>query len=154
VTTVSLDASTILAWAKKERGWRTIDGFLRDPKGARLVLPGTALTEVITVLRLQPGATTMTHQAIATSVLGQGIDLETMSEQDHVRAAELIEISRANAGPPVKAGGPPSTLSLSDASIIAVSERLEANVLTGDQHWADLSEDGHLKVKAILFPRS
>lgn len=63
------------------------------------------------------------------------------------RAAELIEVSRANPGPNGE------TLSPSDASIIAVAERLGSNVLTGDQHWADLSAGGHLQVKAILFPR-
>ncbi len=152
MTTVSLDASTILAWAKKERGWNAIDELLRNPRGAQLVLPGTALTEVVTVLRGRSDA--LSHRDIATNVLGQGIDLETMTEGDHVRAAELIEISRANPSPPTRPDGREATLSLSDASIIAVSERLGANVLTGDQHWADLAEAGHLKVKAILFPRS
>ena len=148
MTTVALDASTILAWAKKERGWRAIDRLLRVPPGqARLALPGTALTEVITTLRRRATSPQLSHQAIATHVLGQGIDLELMTEQDHVRAAELREISFASPG----ANG--ETLSLSDASIIAVSERLGANVLTGDTYWTRLSEAGHLKVKAILFPR-
>lgn len=146
--TVALDASTILAWAKKERGWQAIDNLLRTPPGqARLALPGTALTEIIAVLRNRPTGGQLSHQAIATNILGQGIDLETMTEEDHVRAAELLEISRANPG----AGG--ESLSLSDASIIAVSERLGANVLTGDTYWNEISEAGHLKVKAVLFPR-
>ena len=148
MTTVALDASTILAWAKKERGWQAIDRLLRTaPARARFALPGTALTEVITVLRHRSTGQQLSHQAIATSVLGQGIDLELMTEQDHVRAAELREISFANPGPDSE------TLSLSDASIIAVSERLEANVLTGDTYWSKLSEAGHLRIQAILFPR-
>lgn len=146
--TVALDASTIVAWAKKERGWQAIDNLLRTPPGqARLALPGTALTEIITVLRSRPTGGQLSHQAIATNILGQGLDLETMTEEDHVRAAELLEISRAHPG----AGG--ESLSLSDASIIAVSERLGANVLTGDTYWSEISEAGHLKVKVVLFPR-
>lgn len=148
MTTVALDASTILAWAKKERGWQGIDRLFRTPPGrARLALPGTALTEVITTLRHRATGRQLSHQAIATSVLGQGIDLELMTEQDHVRAAELLEISYANTGPHGE------TLSLSDASIISVCERLEANVLTGDVYWTKLAEAGHFKVRAILFPR-
>lgn len=149
-TTIVIDASTVLAWARKERGWQGIDKVFRTPPhGARLALPGTALTETITILRGRPSnATTgLSHQDIATSVLGQGLDLELMTEADHIRAAELIEVSRANPGPNGE------TLSLSDASIIAVAERLGANVLTGDVHWADLSDGGHLEVRAILFPR-
>ena len=150
MTTIAIDASTVLAWARKERGWQGIDKVFRTPpRGARLALPGTALTETIAILRSRPNNATkgLSHQAIATSVLGQGLDLELMTEADHIRAAELIEISRANPGPNGE------MLSLSDASIIAVAERLDSNVLTGDQHWADLSEGGHLRVKAILFPR-
>ena len=145
---IALDASTILAWAKKERGWQGIDRRFRTPPGQfRLALPGTALTEVITTLRHRTTGQQLSHQAIATSVLGQGIDLELMTEQDHVRAAELREISFATPG------SDGETLSLSDVSIIAVSERLGANVLTGDTYWSKLSEAGHLKIKAILFPR-
>ena len=150
MTTVAIDASTVLAWARKESGWQGIEKVFRTPpRGARLALPGTALTETITILRSRPNNATkgLSHQAIATSVFGQGLDLELMAEADHVRAAELIEVSRANPGPNGE------TLSLSDASIIAVAERLGSSVLTGDEHWADLSEGGHLRVKAILFPR-
>lgn len=150
MTAIAIDASTVLAWARKERGWQGIDKVFRTPpRGARLALPGTALTETIAILRSRPNNATkgLSHQAIATSVLGQGLDLELMAEADHVRAAELIEVSRANPGPNGE------TLSLSDASIIAVAERLGSNVLTGDEHWAALSEGGHLRVKAILFPR-
>lgn len=150
MTSIAIDASTVLAWARKERGWRGIDKVFRTPpNGARLALTGTALTEVITVLRGRPnnGTKDLTHQAIATVVLGQGLELELMTEADHVRAAELIEVSRTHPGPDGE------TLSLSDASIIAVAERLGSNVLTGDHHWADLCDDGHLKIKAILFPR-
>lgn len=148
MTTVALDASTVLAWARKERGWQAIDNLLRTPPGqARLALPGTALTEIITVLRNRATGGQLPHRVIAANILGQGIELETMTEEDHVRAAELLEISRANPG----ADG--ESLSLSDASILAVSERLEANVVTGDTYWSKLSEAGHLKVKAVLFPR-
>ncbi len=150
MTTIAVDASTVLAWARKERGWQGIDKVFRTPpRGARLALPGTALSEVITILRNRPNNATrgLSHQSIATSILGQGLEVELMTEADHVRAAELIEVSRANSGP----GG--ETLSLSDASIIAVAERLGSSVVTGDKHWADLSDDGHLKVKAVLFHR-
>lgn len=149
MTVIALDASTIIAWAKRERGWQGIDKVFRTPPGqARLALPGTALTEVIAVLRARGRGDQPSHQAIATSVLGQGIDLETMTEADHVRAAELLEVSRAAPGQKGE------TLSLSDASIIAVAERLGANVLTGDTYWSRLSDAGHLRVKAIVFPRS
>jgi len=148
VKTVALDASTIVAWVRKERGWQAIDHLLRrPPEQARLALPGTALTEIVFVLRSRPVGGQLSHRDIATNILGQGIDVETMVEEDHVRAAELLEISRANPG----GGG--ETLSLSDASILAVSERLGANVLTGDTYWSKLSEAGHVKVRAVLFPR-
>jgi len=150
VTRICLDASTVIAWAKQEKGWEAIDRLLRRP-GVQFLLPGTALTEVVDVL--QRGGNTLSAPDIAASVLGQGIVVELLCEADHVHAAELLAISREHPDPPSRPHGPPATLSLSDASILAVAARLDVKALTGDEHWANLSAQGLVDVEAVLFPR-
>ena len=74
-----------------------------------------------------------------------------MSDLDSlVRAAELIEISHNNPGPPPPHSDRDATLSLGDALILAVTERLGCMVLTRDGYWRWMVNEGHLKVQVAI----
>jgi PIN domain nuclease of toxin-antitoxin system len=67
-----------------------------------------------------------------------------------VRAARLLEVSAANPGLH-PATGEVLTLSLGDALILAVTERLGVKVLTGDRYWSQLTEQGHTSAVVVQF---
>lgn len=126
---VVLDASAVVAWAQHERpGWETIDKLLDVA-----IVPASALTE--SLYRLQQLGHRLSLQDMRQALLDLGVRVEPFTDQDTVRAAELIFASRRESSM--------SSLSLGDGMCLAVAERLQLTVTGGDQHWAtcDLTVD-------------
>jgi PIN domain nuclease of toxin-antitoxin system len=140
VTTFSLDSSALVAWILQEvPRWRAIDALLSAPT-ADPVLPAPGLTEVIETARRRGNASPST--LIANAVAAKGVRTELLAQTDLVRAAELIEMSKQHPGAPHPTTGRPVTLSLGDALILAVVERLGIPVDTLDKYCADFSAAG------------
>lgn len=118
---VVLDASAIVAWVLKERGWQTVDRLLEVA-----VAPASVLVE--TLYRVRERGHRLPSSQLHDDLLGLGIQVEPVTDADTVRAAELISDSRAADGD--------KSLSLGDGLCLAVAERLDLTVTGGDQHWS------------------
>lgn len=117
----------MVAWVLNERGGTTIDKLLHVA-----VAPASAMTE--TLYRARERGSIMSARDLYDSLTGLGIQIEPVTPEDAVRAAELIEASRRARQRPQD-----STLSLGDGLCIAVAERLKLVITGGDDHWATLS---------------
>lgn len=138
------DSSTIVIYLTQERPfWKAIDRTLNHPD-IEPILAGPALTEIIATTRRK--GNTSSGQRIWEALSAVGLDVEPPTADDLIRAAELIELSEANPGPP-SSRGPSATLSLGDALILAVAERLDCAVVTNDTYWAWMVEEGLLGVQ-------
>ncbi|MGH8870008.1 MAG: PIN domain-containing protein [Actinomycetes bacterium] len=144
----ALDSSSVLTWVLQEPRWQAVDAMLRA-EDAEPVLPGPALTEVIHIARRKGNASS--GPKIAAVLTGQGFAVEHPVDADLVRAAELLEVSAANPGEQRRSGQPPPTLSLGDALILAVVERLGCPVVTRDGYWSWFAEQGLTPVKVVAF---
>lgn len=139
MTQFALDSSAMVAWILQEAGrWQGVDALLNAP-GGRPVLPGPALTECIVVAR-RSGNTSSPEQ-IATTLSAIGVRVEPPLEADLLRAAQLLESSARCPGRHPRTGEQ-LTLSLGDALILAVTERLGIKVLTKDRYWAQFADAG------------
>lgn len=118
---VALDASALLAWVLRERGQDTVDKIL-----AFAVVPSTAMVE--TLYRARERGHGQSSAQLHADLLALGLTVESVTDADTVRAAELIATSKAGPGP--------GSLSLGDGLCIAVAERLELPVTGGDGYWA------------------
>lgn len=147
VKQLSLDSSVVCTLLLQERGWQAVLRTLErsDVEG---ILPGPALTEAIWVTRRKKNQSTPTQ--IAQALTAMGLRVEHPTDDDLVRAAELIEISDGNPGPPPPHSDRDATLSLGDALILAVTERLGCMVLTRDGYWKWMVDEGHLKVRVVV----
>jgi PIN domain nuclease of toxin-antitoxin system len=146
VSTFALDSSAMLAWVLQETPrWRAVDRLITTA-GADPVLPGPALTEVICAARRHGNVSS--PQQIATTLKAMGVRVEDLTEVDLIRAAELLETSRAHpAVHPVKAT--PVILSLGDALILSVVERLGVHVVTKDRYWQEFMAAGHTSARVL-----
>jgi predicted nucleic acid-binding protein len=131
----------------QERGWQAIYHALQRPE-VEGILPGPALTESIRVSRRKGNASR--PRQIAEALAALGLRVEHPTESDLVRAAELIEISEDNPGPPPPHSGQEATLSLGDALILAVTERLGCMVLTRDRYWKWMVDARHLDIRIAI----
>jgi hypothetical protein len=131
----------------QERGWQAILNTLERPD-VDGILPGPALTEAIWVARRKQNQSAPTQ--IAQALAAMGLRVEHPTDGDLVRAAELIEISDNNPGPPPPHSNRDATLSLGNALILAVTERLGCMVLTRDGCWKWMVNEGHLKVQVAI----
>lgn len=119
---VVLDASAVVAWAQKERGAETVDKLLSVS-----VVPASALTEALH--RLQELGHRLSLTDMREALLDLGVRVEPFTDEDTVRAAELITASR-------KASSPTGSLSLGDGQCLAVAERPRLTLTGRDQHWS------------------
>jgi ribonuclease VapC len=126
---VVLDASAVLAWILRERGWQTVDALLPFS-----VVPAPAMVEVL--YRAQERGHRLSPRQLHDDLVSLGIVVEPLTDADSVRAAELIGASRD-----ARTERDPQCLSLGDGLCLAVAECLGLTVTGGDQHWAscDLS---------------
>jgi PIN domain nuclease of toxin-antitoxin system len=138
---IALDSSTVLTWILQEQRWQAINTVLARPD-AEFVLPGPALTEVVTIARDK--GNTSTGEQILLALTGQGIAVAHVEDSAVLlRAAELQESSRAD--PYTRPRDPerrPLTLSLGDSLILATCEAHGWPVITGDRAWKWHAERG------------
>ena len=120
---VALDASALLAWVLNERGADTVNQLLPFA-----VAPSSVMVE--TLYRAQERGHGMSCSELHASLLAVGLSVEPVTDEDTVRAAELIAASKRAAGP--------GSLSLGDGLCIAVAERLNLTLTGGDQYWAQV----------------
>lgn len=142
-----LDSSVVCTILLQERGWQAITAALERPE-VEGILPGPALTESISVARRKGNQSPPAQ--ISHALAAAGLRVEHPTDDDLVRAAELIEISHNNPGPPPPHSDRDATLSLGDALILAVTERLGCMVLTRDSYWKWMVDEGHLKVQVAI----
>lgn len=121
----------------QERGWQAIQNVLQNP-AVDPILAGPTLTEVITVARRKGNQSSGKQLRGALSALG--VRVEHTADGDLIRAAELIELSEANPGPNS------ATLSLGDALILSVGERLDCPVITRDTYWKWMVTNGLIAI--------
>jgi len=139
VRTIALDSSAVVAWITQSHPWQQIQQLMDRPD-VDIVLPGPTLTESIYIAR-QRGNVTAAPQ-IAATLATEGCRIELSAVADLVRAAQLHEISQLDPGLHARTGQP-CTLSLGDALILAVVERVGCPVVTRDRYWADFARGGH-----------
>lgn len=146
---ISLDSSAAIKWVIQEQGWQAIDRVMHHDN-TDCVLAGPALTEVI--FRSRARGNMSSPQQISTALSAQGVRVEPADELDLMRAAALLEISAQHPGPSKSVDGSGSTLSLGDALILAVSEKMGAKVLTGDRYWGWMVDQGLLTLEVHSIP--
>ena len=138
-TTVALGSSAVVAWITQSPGWIQVQRLIDHPE-VELVLPGVVLAGSIYVSREKGNVTSPTQIAATLSAVGMAVEPPTAG--DLVRAGELVEASRARPGPVNPLTGKEATLSLGDAVILAVTERLGCPVVTRDRYWSIASAAG------------
>ena len=124
VRKVVLDASAALAWVLHERGAATVDKLL--PVG---VVPASVMVE--TLYRAQERGHRQSCQELHDDLLAMGLTVEPVTDEDTVRAAELVAVSRREARE--------GSLSLGDGLCIAVAERLGLTMTGNDKYWEDVA---------------
>lgn len=142
-----LDSSVVCTLVLQEHGWQAVNHLLQRPQ-VRAYLPGPVLTETITVVRRKGNASSAGQ--LYDALMALGLQVEHPIDSDLLRAAELIEISIDNPGPPAGRGDRPSTLSLGDALILAVTERLGCKVLTRDTSWKWMVDEKLIDVGVVV----
>lgn len=88
-----------------------------------------------------------TGTLIAATLRANGMRVEQSIESDLLKAAELFEISKENPGPINSKTNFSAALSLGDAIILAVTERLNVPIVTRESYWNWLADQGLLRVK-------
>lgn len=146
---VSYDSSALLTLILQERDWQAVEGLL-NKTGVEHYIPTPALTEI--VVRARERGNQSSPGELLKFFETYGVTFVDLTPQDALRASELIETSRARPGQHWKTGDP-LTLSLGDALILAVSERVADNVLSKDSYWTTLGDLGVLNVKVISLVR-
>jgi PIN domain nuclease of toxin-antitoxin system len=126
-------ASPLLAWILQTSGqWQRVQRLLTS--GADCVMPASALIETISIARER--GNTAPPAALRAALLGQGLRVEPIIDEDVEWAAAVISDSRQNpARWTTESGQRAATLSLGDALTLATAQRLGAHTVTFDPAW-------------------
>lgn len=130
---VVVDASAVLALVLRQKAAPVVAQVL-----PHAVLPTPNMTEVL--YRAIERGYQNTPQVLHDLLLDTGLQVEALTDDDTVRAAELIAESRS------RKSDDDRSLSLGDGLCIAVAERLHLPVTGGDTHWETLD------LKTKFFP--
>lgn len=144
MTQIALDSSTVVTWVLQERRWQVVDALL-NTADSDFVLPGPALTEIVWIARKKGNVST--GDTIAATLRAHGMMVEHCVAADLLRAAELLEISNKNPGPTNPRTNLLAALSLGDATILAITERLNCPIVTRDLYWSWLAAQQLIKVR-------
>ena len=139
-----LDSSAVVILLRQEEGWERIRDLLARTD-LDTVLPGPVLAESIRTARRRGLSTN--PQQIASALLASGARVEVETTSDLVRAAMLLELSDTHPGGINPHSGEQRTLSLGDALILAITERLQCEVMTRDRYWDWMVDHDLLKVQ-------
>jgi len=130
---VVLDASAVVEWLLARRDKDVIDRLMPFS-----VIPAPALTEALYTVSLKNHG--LPAAELFNTLMVAGTQIEGVTDEDAIRAAELIAMSRRSS---TSAG----SLSLGDGLNIAVAERLGLPIIGGDQYWETLD----LRVEYLPF---
>jgi PIN domain nuclease of toxin-antitoxin system len=147
VTRLALDSSALVTLLLQEQGWKAI-GHVIGRADVHAVMPGPVLTETVLVARRKGNVSTAEQLAQALAALG--LVVVHPEDADLLRAADLLELSAANPGPPSQMTGKPGLLSLGDALILAVTERLGCSVITRDTYWKWMFAQSLIAVNVVV----
>jgi predicted nucleic acid-binding protein len=136
--TVGLDTSGVIRWLIQEQNWQRIQTLMDH--GVDLVLPGPVLSEVINIAHSRGNVSSVAQ--LRAALVAAGMRVEAATEDDMARAGELLITSRSK--PETGRAGVVHTLSLGDALILAVAERLGCIMITGDRYWRWMHQRGDL----------
>jgi predicted nucleic acid-binding protein len=142
VSVVCLDTSVLATWVLQERSWQVVDRLL-GRADVETVLPGPVLTELVELVRRKGNQAT--GPEIRDTLVSIGARVEHPTDEDLLRAADLMEIAKAHPG----ARG--ETLSPGDALVLAITERLGVSVVTRDSYWHLFASDGHTAVNVVTL---
>lgn len=131
---VVVDASAVLAFVLQQGAAKTVAEVL-----PYAVIGAPNMTEVL--YRAQERGYRNTADVLYSTLLETGLEVEPFTEDDCVRAAELIAMSRST-----RRNDEDPTLSLGDGLCLALAERLNLPVTGGDLHWSTLD------LKTQFFP--
>ncbi|HET7326818.1 MAG TPA: PIN domain-containing protein [Nocardioidaceae bacterium] len=141
MTEAIFDSSAVVTMLLQERGWQAIHNVLNNP-ALDAVLAGPALTEVISVARRKGNQSS--GEQVWETLSALGLRVEHPNEDDLIRAAALIELSEANPGPN------DATLSLGDALILSIGDRLSCAVVTRDTYWKWMADQGLITINVYV----
>lgn len=127
-TPVVLDSSAVLAWVFREKGADFVDELLPEA-----TMSAANFAEVTTVC-LRRGYLNPPEQ-LQQDLTALGLNVEPTTVDQAVRAGKLIHESSLHRQ---HYGG--RTLALGDALCIALGERLNCPLVTGDTLWKDLED--------------
>ncbi|MGR6998841.1 PIN domain-containing protein [Yinghuangia aomiensis] len=123
-----LDSSAVLAWLFQEKGADIVEKVI--PVG---IITSVNYAEV--ALHASERGHRQPAADLRTDLEALGLEITTeFTAADAVRAGELIAASRRE-----KHLHEGRTLALADAAALAVAERLQLDVVTGDRLWLDLA---------------
>ena len=130
---VVLDASAVVEWLLARRDKDVIDRLMPFS-----IIPAPALTEALYAVSLKNHR--LPAAELFNTLMVAGTQIEGVTDEDAIRAAELIALSRSSS----RSAG---SLSLGDGLNIAVAERLQLPITGGDQYWETLD----LRVRYLPF---
>ena len=130
---VVLDASAVVEWLLARSDKDVIDRLMPFS-----IIPVPSLTEALYVGSLARHQ--FPESELYNTLMVAGAQVEGVSDEDAIRAAELIAMSR-------RSSNTAGSLSLGDGLTIAVAERLELPITGGDQYWETLD----LRVRYLPF---
>lgn len=142
MSAVCFDTSVLATWVLQEPQWQVVDKLLARAD-VEPVMPGPVLTELVELVR-RKGNASSGHE-VRDTLLSFGARIEHPLDDDLLRAAALLEAAKTHPGP----GG--ETLSLGDALVLAVTERLGVGVVTRDAYWHLLAADGCTTAQVVTF---
>ena len=121
---VVLDASAVVEWLLAREDKEVIDRLM-----AFSIIPVPSLTEALYIGSLAGHG--LTEAELYNTLMVTGAQVEGVSDEDAIRAAELIAATR-------RSSSTQGRLSLGDGLTIAAAERLELPITGGDQYWETL----------------
>jgi PIN domain nuclease of toxin-antitoxin system len=144
---LAFDTSTLVTFLIQERGWQAIHRVI-NRNDVEALMPGPVLTETVQIARRKGNTSSgaQIHQALT----ALGLTSVHPIDADLLRAAELLELSAVNPGPPHHRTGQRGTLSLGDALILATTERLGVPIITRDGHWKWMADQALIPTQVVI----
>ena len=130
---ILLDASALVVLILKQKGWPAVENILQTGKAVATV---TGLAEAFNLCRIRK--TGLSRTGIWSDLESLGLAIEPLKAEDAVEIAFLQEYAEKE----TKKLNHSGSLSLGDASCLAVAKRLGAVVVASDGFWDLLTIEG------------
>ena len=122
-----LDASALVAVLFQETGHDVVETILDSGRAATTSI---ALAEALNVARRKEHE--LDASTLRTVFAMKGLSVAPVIEADSIATATILAVADRNRAPR-------ASISLADATCLAVARRLDVPVVTGDRQWTDLS---------------